>query len=364
MAQGIVRLGPQMYKCCVGAWEYLPEYLKLKKIKRVALLHGDASWKAAAAFFPEMGEVEVSKISFNHACTAEEVARVGALYCASGAQLLIVVGGGKMSDCGKQVAVDYNCPIVILPTLAATCAAWTPLAVMYNSAGVMTEYNIFTKQTDLVLIDPMVILDSPKTLLIAGIADTLAKWYEADVVLRKIEQKRLDLELAHDMAAKCRKLLLTYADAALKDMSDGICSATFVKVVETNIMLAGLVGGFGDEQARTTGAHALHDAMSILPQSHTTLHGLKVGYCILVQLQLEKRPEEVAELMPWYEKLQIPVTLAAIIGEKPTEEDYQQLANQACFRGSQLYLVDEHITASDVMLALQEQEQAGLIFSK
>ena len=47
------------------------------------------------------------------------------------------------------------------------------------------------------------------------------------------------------------------------------------------------------------GAHAIHNGLTFIPETHRVLHGQKVAYGILVQLALEGRTDEIAELIPF-----------------------------------------------------------------
>lgn len=52
----------------------------------------------------------------------------------------------------------------------------------YNDAGQALHFDIFDDANFLVLVEPQIILNAPEEYLLAGIGDTLAKWYEAVVL--------------------------------------------------------------------------------------------------------------------------------------------------------------------------------------
>ena len=64
------------------------------------------------------------------------------------------------------------------------------------------------------------------------------------------------------------------------------------QVVEANILMSGL----GAESAGLAGAHALHNGISELPESHKMLHGEKVAFGTLCQLMIEGDKEEAVRV--------------------------------------------------------------------
>lgn len=322
----IVRGAPQEYICHAGAWNQLEEHLLKRKLKKVLILHGEKSWQVAREFFPELKEVGCHFQHYKNECTFENISYFVEFIKENDLDGIIAIGGGKVLDLGKAVAADILIPVICLPTLASTCAAYTPLSVIYNNEGAMVDMLFFSQSISLTLVDPEVILNSPKELLVAGIGDTLAKWYESNPVISELSTYSAEIAVAKFAAKECRDNLLMCSKQALIDLENKELTEDFIKIVETNILLAGMVGGFGDKYGRTSGAHSIHDAMTYIPKTKNYLHGNKVAYGILVQLIIEEKLSEVSELIPFYQEIGLPYQFSSLA---ITRDDLDTIAKKA-----------------------------------
>ncbi len=308
----IVRGAPQEYICEVGAWDKLETHLIERRITNVLILHGEKSWEIGNSFFPQLKQITSHFKHYKNECSFENMSIFNDYVNENKIDGVIAVGGGKVLDLGKLVAYECQIDCICLPTLASTCAAFTPVSVIYNRRGEMIDMKFFSRSISLTLIDPEVILHSPKEYLIAGIGDTLAKWYESDPVISKLNSCSVEISVAKFAAKQCQENLLSYGIKAINDLENNILSDDFIKIVETNILLAGMVGGFGDKYGRTSGAHSIHDALTFLPETHNYLHGNKVAYGILVQLAIEGKWEEIKKLVVFYEEVGLPYSFSQL----------------------------------------------------
>ena len=233
---------------------------------------------------------------------------------AGDAEVVIGVGGGSALDTAKAVAARLSRPFVAIPTIAATCAAWTPLSVWYDDAGRALSFELFALGSHLVLVEPRILVAAPAEYLRAGIGDTLAKWYEARVLCARESAVGAGLPLTArlglETARQVRDVLLASGPTALADAAAGQATAAFLDVVDAVIAGGGLVGGLGERYTRLAAAHSVHNGLTVLPQTANVLHGAKVAYGILVQLALEGREDELQELTAAYAPLGLPARLA------------------------------------------------------
>lgn len=322
-----LKIGPQYYHYAPGAIDRIPELLREKRVNKVLLLHGGISWEKAKPYF---GKVLASKdITFrpekyHGECSYAEADRLQKIVEEEGLDFILGVGGGKMSDLSLLLSAQTGVPFGLVPTLASNCAPWTALSVMYKENGISegkSEHQNFN--SDFVITDPHLIITTPKRLFIAGLADTIVKWYESDLVTSQKEVIASPMvRLAREAAKICRDDILNNYEEAIHDLEEHKISQVFCNLSEIIIGVAGLVGGLGGKYARNTAAHTVHDALSAcLPQVHSFLHGEKVAYGMLYQLALEGKWSEIDRLQDFYSKLQLPRSLRDLgIGQLSDQE--------------------------------------------
>lgn len=116
----------------------------------------------------------------------------------------------------------------------------------YSDAGQALNFELFDDANFLVLVEPRIILNAPAEYLLAGIGDTLAKWYEAVVLAPQPEALPLTVRLGINGAQAIRDVLLASSETALADQRRGDLTRAFRDVVEAIIAGGGMVGGLGN----------------------------------------------------------------------------------------------------------------------
>ncbi|HCR57624.1 MAG TPA: oxidoreductase, partial [Raoultella sp.] len=92
----------------------------------------------------------------------------------------------------------------------------------------------------------------------------------------------------------------------------GELSQPLLDVIDAIIAGGGMVGGLGERYTRVAAAHAVHNGLTVLPQTEKFLHGTKVAYGILVQSALLGQDEVLAQLVAAYRRFNLPTTLAEL----------------------------------------------------
>lgn len=226
-------------------------------------IYGERAIAAAQTKLPPAFELPgVKHILFRGHCSESDVQQLAA-ESGDDRSVVIGVGGGALLDTAKALARRLGLPFVAVPTIAATCAAWTPLSVWYNDAGQALHYEIFDDANFMVLVEPEIILNAPQEYLLAGIGDTLAKWYEAVVLAPQPETLPLTVRLGINNAQAIRDVLLNSSEQALADQQNQQLTQSFCDVVDAIIAGGGMVGGLGDRFTRVAAAHAVHNGLTV-----------------------------------------------------------------------------------------------------
>ncbi len=298
-------------------------------------------------------KLTIAQASYGADCSEKALLSLKQAAVAHQADLIIGVGGGKALDAAKLLAFRCKLPIVTIPTSAATCAAWTALSNIYSEQGAFLYDVSLSRCPDLLILDYDLIATAPPRTLVAGIGDAIAKWYEASVSSGHSE--KTFLIAAVQQARVLRDILFQKSAIALQQPG----SEPWREVVDASVLMAGVIGGIGGAQCRTVAAHAVHNGLTHLLESHGTLHGEKVAFGILVQLRLEEmiQGNQLAatarqQLLKFYREMGLPQTLADLGLESVTIAALQQSAKIACAETSDIHRLPFNVTPDQLMAAM------------
>jgi glycerol dehydrogenase len=301
---------------------------------------------------------------FGGECSLAEVERVKSAARQQQAQVIVGAGGGKVLDTARAAAADLDLPVVNCPTVASSDAPCSALSVIYTEEGVFQEYRFYRKNPDLVLVDTQVIAQGPPRLLVAGMGDALATWFEAKTcVAGHVKNMRggASTRSALALADLCYRTLLEDGADALRAVQGQVVTPALERLVEANTLLSGL----GFESSGLAAAHAVHNGLTAAPATHAYFHGEKVAYGLLVQLVLEGQPRPVLDqVLHFATDVGLPVTLAEIGLTDLPAALLGQVANRATAKGETIHNEPFEVRPEMVADAIRAADALGRAWKK
>ncbi len=312
--------------------------------------------KTIAQSFSDAG-VEATYDSFNGECSQDEIDRLAAACREAQSDVVVGVGGGKIFDTAKAVASGVGAPVVIVPTIAATDAPCSALSVIYTPEGQFKEYQFFKANPNLVLMDTDVISKSPVRLTVSGMGDALATFFEARACKRSNATTCAGDKVtaaAMALARLCYDTLMQDGMKAKLALEAGACTQSVENVIEANTLLSGL----GFESAGLAGAHAIHNGLTAMPETHSCYHGEKVAFGTLTQLVLEDA-DELYDVLDFCVELGLPVTFGQLGVEDTSRERVLEVARLACAENDTLHNMPFEVTPEKVASAMLAADAYG-----
>lgn len=307
-------------------------------------------------------EISLNEAIFKGECSQNEINRLGELFKKSGAKIVVGIGGGKTLDAAKAVAFYAKVPIVVVPTIASTDAPTSALSVIYTDKGEFESYLFYPKNPDIVVMDTTIIANAPSRLLVAGMGDALATYFEARAcsdASKKTMAGGFSTLAAVSLATLCYETLLAEGFKAKMAAEGKVSTKALENVIEANTLLSGL----GFESAGLAAAHAIHNGLTVIEECHGMYHGEKVAFGTLVQLVLENAPmDEIEELLDFCTQVGLPVTIAEL-GFHDNAKDYDKklmaAAKLSCAKGETIHNMPFEVTAQDVYAAMVTADKLG-----
>jgi glycerol dehydrogenase len=304
-------------------------------------------------------DIEILFEEFGGESSEEEINRLSEQARQEKSEIVVGIGGGKTLDTAKAVAYELKVPVVIVPTIASTDAPTSALSVIYTPEGNFQRYLILPKNPEMVLVDTNIIAQAPVRFLVAGMGDALATWFEAESARQKNASNmtgHLGSMTAYTLARLCYDTLLDYGVTAKISNEVHAVTPAFERIVEANTLLSGL----GFESGGLAAAHAIHNGLTVLEETHGHFHGEKVAIGTLASLFLtDKKPEIIDEVYFFCEEVGLPTTLAGIGIEEISDRQLKRVAEAATAEGETIHNEPVTITLDSVVAALKAADAEG-----
>ena len=357
-------ISPNRYVQGRGELKNLPEHAK-KLGKKLFVIISASGLKRVRDLLEKSFEntgMELVFEEFQGECCETEIKRLGSRFQENKCDLVVGVGGGKIHDSAKAAAYYQGAPVVIIPTIASTDAPCSALSVIYSETGVFERYLFLNSNPDLVLVDTDIIAAAPSRLLVSGMGDALATYFEARAVaasgaLSCVGGKPTKGALA--LAKLCYETLLEDGVKAKLAVEAGACTQAVENIIEANTYLSGI----GFESGGLAGAHAIHNGLTVIKDCHHLYHGEKVAFGTLTQLVLENAGQEsLEEVIGFCMDVGLPTTFAELGMARPDKDLLMEAAVRACSPDDTLVNMPFEVTPEMVYAAMVGADALGRYF--
>ncbi|WP_320127962.1 glycerol dehydrogenase [uncultured Sphaerochaeta sp.] len=304
-------------------------------------------------------DTSITWVTFNGECSKAEIARIQAIVKEKGSQVIVGIGGGKILDTAKAVAHYETLPVVIAPTAASTDAPCSALSVLYTEEGVFEEYLFLPSNPNIVFMDSDVIAAAPARLLISGMGDALATYFEARACNAANAKNCFGGNVsitAMALARLCYDTLLADGPKAVIAMQNHICTPAVENIIEANTYLSGV----GFESGGLAAAHAIHNGFTAIEETHKMYHGEKVAFGTIAQLVLENVPtKELEEVIGFCLEVGLPVCLEDLGIKEIKKEQLMEVATLACSVNDTLHNMPFPVSPKTVYAAIMAADAFG-----
>ncbi|TQR33103.1 oxidoreductase [Campylobacter sp. MIT 99-7217] len=348
----ITRATPNLYLSDKDSLKNLDELLS--SFKNPIIITGEKSYEAFLAH----KQSSLKALRYDKTASEENINALAKE--AKEADLIVGIGGGKVLDTAKGVAESLNAELITIPTILGTCAATTPIAAVYTPKHEFKKVGYYKRTPFACVADLNLLIHSPKKYLLGGIGDTLAKFYEAYSII-KLAKKPLEANVELGLAASkiTKDILLKDTQKALKDFDEKQISPEFKRISDTILNISAAVGCFACKMGRSSGAHAIHNALSMFESTHKIEHGVKVAYGLLVQLAVFKEFDELERLRKFCKENGFIYSFKALNIQENKNEAILKIAHYASSKDESFIYAKPDISPKEIIEAINFVEDLG-----
>ena len=225
----------------------------------------------------DLDKTEFEKILFIKGGNVEETAKIMA-ECRESDALIIAFGGGSVLDAVKYSASTIDKPYITIPSALSNDAIYSTVARLVKN-GQKVGFDVQPPMGIIVDID--VIRNSPRELLLAGIADLVSNLSAIqDWLLSHNEIGEPINELAFMLAKESAMPILHYSE-------EDLFSDKLILDLVNGLITSGLSMSISGNTRGASGAeHMISHAIDKYYPEKATIHGLQVGWALQI---IEKR---------------------------------------------------------------------------
>lgn len=247
-------------------------------------------------------------------------------------EIVVGVGGGRIMDLAKAIAHIARLPVITIPTCSATCAAYTPMSVMYEADGaaIGTDGGNFYHDYEVagVIVDEDIMVHQPPRYAAAGMLDSMAKAIEIQNGCPGVDMEKSGFEIytAYILSKYIYRILEEGCSDIYRDIEQHILSKRVHNYLYINFVLTGFISGSSKALGQTALAHEMYYAVRkyFTQESKKYLHGEIVGSSLILQLCYNRQEEQIPGFIEFMRTMNMPVILQEL-GIPETNENIKKI---------------------------------------
>jgi glycerol dehydrogenase len=158
------------------------------------------------------------------------------------------------------------------------------------------------------------------------------------------------------LAKLCYDTLLKHGPEAKNDCESKNVTLALDRIVEANTLLSGI----GFESSGLAAAHAIHNGLSALDETHSFLHGEKVAFGVVTGLHLTNASsEEIDTVYSFFEEVGLPTCFSDIGITDVNPDKLLKVATKACVPDETIHHEVETMTPEKVIKAMVTADSMG-----
>ena len=365
---------------------YIQGYKELDRISNYVIYYGKSfviitSKGRAAALSDQIRKsfngrnCKLMFLEFNGECCAKEIDRLTRIVKNNEFKIdaVIGLGGGKVLDTAKAVAHYCDLPKIIVPTIASNDAPTSALSVINDEEGIFEDCLFYYKNPEIVLMDTFIIASAPARLLVAGMGDALATYYESRTCVEAYRDNFLGTGesmadrgigakatvTAYNLSKLCKDIILEYGLQAKLAVEKNCVTKAVNNIIEANSLLSGI----GFESTGVGTGHAVYGGFSALKGRAHLYHGEYVAFGTIAMLVLEGRNKaEIDEAVSFCISVGLPVTFEDMKLADISDEEIDKVTKIATAPGQTSHVEPFEITEHEMKAAIIAADEIGKLY--
>ena len=200
---------------------------------------------------------------------------------------------------------------------------------------------------------------APVKFAIAGMGDALATYFEARANAKANHDNFAfgkNTLVANAISKLCFDTLMAEGYKAKKALENQQVTESVERIIEANTLMSGL----GFESGGLSIAHALHNGLTMIPDTHERLHGEKVAFGTLTQLVFENVPdEELFEVLDFLDIVGLPMTLKQLGVDDLTDEKINKIIEAAVSEEDTAHNIPMDVNFDNLKAAMLTADDIG-----